>query len=182
MEHVGIDPAYGKPLIVDAAPAVFEEYAGAVRLRPEGVARYVEAALLVAGIEVRRRDEGVRRKPADTVGVLFEQKDMAVELAGATPSAAVAGEPDLTNDLDEFLFRELEEIIAFRFESGNLFIERERNRQPPSSRPARTPGSLPQCWPGRGICPSARDVTVPANAESSPTVRMSIALIFGVIG
>jgi len=110
-------------------------------------------SLLVAGIEVRRRDDGVRRKPADTVGVLLEQKDVAVELAGAAPSATVAGEPDLTDDLDELLFREPEEIIAFCFEGSNLFVECERNRQPPSSCPARMPGSLSQVFGGRGDMP-----------------------------
>jgi len=155
VEHVGVDPADSKPTVVDTAPAVFEEYTGTVRFRPEGIARYVEPPLLIAGIERGRRDDGVRQERAGAVGILLQQKDVIVELAGAAPPATVAGEPDLTDDLDELIFREPEEPLPFRFKSSYLFVECERTSQPPVVTPGTGAGPLPQCWVGRGICPSA---------------------------
>lgn len=143
VEHVGVDPADGEPAVVDGAPAAGEEDAGAVRSRPEGVARYVEPPLLIAGVEVRRRDDGVRRKRADPVGVVFEEEDVTVELAGAAPAAAVAGEPDLPDDLDELLFGKLEKQFAFLLEGLYLFVKRERKAATSTTCPAGMPGPVP---------------------------------------
>ncbi|WP_366830104.1 hypothetical protein [Methanoculleus sp.] len=67
---------------------------------------------------------------------------MTIELPGAAAGATVAGEPDIADDLDELLLRELEKPFAFCFKGNYLFVERERNQQPPSSCPALASGLL----------------------------------------
>ena len=56
---------------------------------------------------------------------------MTIELPGAAPRAAVAGEPHVPYDIDEFIFREPEKTLKFALEGAYLLIECKRKEQPP---------------------------------------------------
>ena len=141
VEHVGIDPADGEPPVVYAAPAILKEDAGAVRFGPEGVARDIESSLLIAGVECGRRDDGIREERESPVSVLFEQEDVAVELPGAAPRAAVAGEPHVPYDIDELVLGEPEKVLKFTLKGIYLLIECKRKEQPPYRVPVQCTGT-----------------------------------------
>jgi hypothetical protein len=81
VEHVRVDPADGKPVLVDPASALFEKPAGSFRiiLCPESVSRDVEYSVLVTEFRIRCRFKCIRVQCTDPLYVPVEKENVAVE-------------------------------------------------------------------------------------------------------
>jgi hypothetical protein len=115
VEHIGIDPADGKPAVIDPAPPVFQKPAGAliVVLHLQCIARDVEDAVLVAELRSRRGLEGFGLDLPYTPDIPVEKEDVAVKRAGAALGTRRAPEPDIFYDPCEPLQRVLIEAVTF---------------------------------------------------------------------
>jgi hypothetical protein len=126
VEHVRINPADGEPLVIDPAPAVFQEPAGSlfIILYSEGIAGNIENTVLVAELRSWRRFKRFWLDRFHDFHVAVQEKDVTIEGAGAALCARCAPEPDLPDDPPESLYRVLVKAVAFVGQGSDP----ERNR------------------------------------------------------
>ena len=114
VEHIRIDAADGKPVVIDATSSLFQKPAGTGRiiLCPQGIPGDIECPILVA--EFRRRGwfqcSGINGFYRCYIAV--EQEYMPVEFPGAALCAGCAVEFDLPDNTGETLHRVLKETVA----------------------------------------------------------------------
>jgi hypothetical protein len=103
MEHIGIDPADCKPLVIDPAPAGFEKPAGSIRIvfYPEGIAGYVKGTVLVAEFRAWRRFEGRQIYFSCLFNLPVKKEHVTVKSAGAAFCTAGAVKTDILQDTGE---------------------------------------------------------------------------------
>jgi len=84
VKHIGIDPAYGEPPVIDPAPAIFQEPAGSIiiLLNPQSIARDIIDSMLIAEFRFRGRFECLGFYLTDYFHISVKKKDMAVKCPG----------------------------------------------------------------------------------------------------
>jgi hypothetical protein len=134
VEHVRVDSADGKPLVIDPAPAVLEEPAGSLCIIShfQCVTGNIKRTVLIAELGVRRRFKRIWIDRTDTLHVAVKQEDMAIECPGTALCTGCAPESDLLDYARKTVDWILKEGIFFFGESGNAVRngdERNGNHQ-----------------------------------------------------
>ena len=121
MEHVRVDAADRWPVFIDPAPAIFEEPAGSITvvLCPQRIPGDIKYTVLVAELGLRGRFDRGRIEGPDTGHFAIDQKNMAVERAGAASGATDAPETYPFYHLCEAIHRICEETALLLLERGD---------------------------------------------------------------
>jgi hypothetical protein len=128
VEHVRVDPAYDKPLVVDPAPAVFKEPARSPGIISyfKGITGNIERAVLVAELGIRGRFDRLWIDRPDRGYIPVKQEDMAVEYAGTALRTGCAPEPDFLNHAGETVYGIFKKGIFFRIECSDAVGNRDK--------------------------------------------------------
>ena len=134
VKHVRVDPAYGKPAVIDSAPPVLKEPAGSlpVIFYFEGVTGDVECAVLVAELRVRRGLQCVRIDLPGRRYIPFQQEDMAIERPGAALCTGSAAEPYLPDHTGKMCGRVGKKGVFFCSEGSNAVRYGNKGNDNPS--------------------------------------------------
>jgi hypothetical protein len=112
MEHIGIDTADGKALVINPAPGVLKKITGPgiIVLCFEGIPGYIERPVLVAELGEGSRFNRLRIDLPGPHGIPVKKKYMAIERPCTAPAAAVASESDIPDNLFKTFLRVCQKI------------------------------------------------------------------------
>jgi hypothetical protein len=129
VEHVWVDTAYGKPPVIDRAPAIFKEPAGSLFIvfDFQGIAGDIECTVLVAELGIRGGFECIRIDCTCRGYLLLQQEDVTVECPGTAFRTGGAPEAYIPDDTRKTVRGVTKEGIFFSSKCSDAV--RDRNKR-----------------------------------------------------